>query len=145
MKENRAKVARRDPFTIRLLYDCKTRVQPVVLNVDVGEKIVALAASTEAGEIYATRVPLKMDAADSAPDYREFKKKRRNRKEKTRAAKPDIALRNKQICEKAIADVCKILPVKKIVIRNTNPAAGAAEAPGDCANCAQQKTSAKIL
>ena len=51
LKENKAKVIKRCPFTIQLLYKSTTYTQPITLEVDAGSKHVGLVK----GYIYSTR------------------------------------------------------------------------------------------
>ena len=46
LKQGLAKVVRRDPFTIQLLYDTTTYTQPVTVGVDIGSKVVGISAVT---------------------------------------------------------------------------------------------------
>lgn len=56
LKEEKAKVIRRCPFTIQLLYDAGDVVQSVSLGVDAGSKHIGLSATTETKELYAADV-----------------------------------------------------------------------------------------
>ena len=47
LKEGKAVVVRRDPFTIRLTYNSGRHKQPVSLGVDAGSKHIGLSATTE--------------------------------------------------------------------------------------------------
>jgi len=50
LKQGLAKVVRREPFTIQLLYDTTTYTQPVTVGVDIGSKMVGISAITEKQE-----------------------------------------------------------------------------------------------
>ena len=47
LKAGKAKVIKRCPFTIQLLYDTTNFVQPIILGVDAGSKHIGLSATTE--------------------------------------------------------------------------------------------------
>ncbi len=52
LKQQKACVVRRTPFTIKLLYGSAGYKQPITLGVDAGSKHVGLSASTEKRELY---------------------------------------------------------------------------------------------
>lgn len=64
LKEKKAAVARRTPFTIRLTTAGGESKQPVSLGVDAGYKHVGLSASTEKAELYASEIELRQDITD---------------------------------------------------------------------------------
>ncbi|MGB9796432.1 RRXRR domain-containing protein, partial [Fervidobacterium gondwanense] len=47
LKQGLAKVVKREPFTIQLLYDTTTYVQPVTVGIDIGSKTVGVSAITD--------------------------------------------------------------------------------------------------
>ena len=53
LKDKKAKAVRKDPFTIQLLYDSKTYIQPVTLGVDAGSRHIGLSASAKSQELLA--------------------------------------------------------------------------------------------
>ena len=52
LKQQKAHVIKRTPFTIKLLYGSTGYKQPITLGVDAGSKHVGLSASTEKRELY---------------------------------------------------------------------------------------------
>lgn len=127
LRDGKAKVVQRTPFTIKLNYPCGGNTQPITLGVDAGSKTIGLSATTEEGELYAAEVTLRTDVTKNLATRREFRRARRNRK--TRYRKPRFQNRKKpkgwlaptveqkiHTHERAIADVCKILPISKIVV-----------------------------
>ena len=52
LKNNKAKVIKRCPFTIQLLYNTTNNVQEITLGVDSGSNTVGLSATTENEELY---------------------------------------------------------------------------------------------
>lgn len=54
LKDGKAKIVKRNPFTIQLLYKCKDQTQPITLGVDAGSKHIGLSASTTKEELYSS-------------------------------------------------------------------------------------------
>ena len=52
LRHGRAVVVRREPFTVRLLYDTADGVQEVTLGVDAGTRHVGLSATTRTRELF---------------------------------------------------------------------------------------------
>lgn len=127
LKEGRAKVVNRCPFTIRLLYDSTHYTQDIILDVDVGSKHIGLSATTETKELYASDVELRNDIVELISTRRQNRRSRRNHK--TRYRKPRFlnrvsgkegwlapSIRQKiNIHLTAVDRVCRILPVTKII------------------------------
>lgn len=87
LKEQKAKVINRCPFTVQLLYQTVTEeTQPISLGIDAGSKHIGVSATTEAKELYAADVELRTDIVKLLSDRREQRSARRNRK--TRYRKP---------------------------------------------------------
>ena len=81
LRDGGAEVARREPFTIRLLYGAGETVQPVSLGVDAGSKHVGLSACTDKTELLSAR--------------RAFRRSRRNRKTRYREKRFDNRVRSR--------------------------------------------------
>lgn len=128
LKENKAKVIKRCPFTIQLLYNSTTYTQPITLGVDAGSKHIGLSATTETKVLYESDVELRNDIVGLLATRRENRRARRNRK--TRYRKPRFnnrvktkkkgwlapSIRQKIDCHlTAIDKITKILPITKIV------------------------------
>ena len=129
LKEKKAKVVTRTPFTIRLLYSTTNYVQPVTLGVDAGSKTIGLSATTKEKELFASEVILRNDIVELMSTRREFRKARRNRKTRYRQARFDNRTHSKHkgwlapsieqrihTHLKSVAAVRKILPVGRIVV-----------------------------
>ena len=86
LKEGKAEVVNRCPFTIRLNYHAEENVQPVALGIDAGSKIIGVSATTEAQVLYEAEVGLRNDISDLLAAKRELRRARRGRK--TRYRKP---------------------------------------------------------
>ena len=85
LREGKARVVRREPFTIQLLYDSKEYTQPVTLGVDAGTGHVGLSATTEKIELFAAEVTLRRDITSLLAARREARRTRRDRKTRYRA------------------------------------------------------------
>lgn len=130
LKQGKAKVKRREPFTIRLLYETSKYMQDLTLGIDTGSGKLAAAAYTEDGKIvYLSEVELRNDITKKMEQRRKYRRNRRSRK--TRYRKPRFNNRKKSIRkgrysptveskvhshEKEIESIRKILPVNKIVL-----------------------------
>lgn len=78
LKQKKARVVNKTPFTIRLLYESTNYTQPVTLGVDAGSKMIGLSASTEKQELYAGEVKLRSDIVKLIATKRENRRTRRN-------------------------------------------------------------------
>lgn len=61
LKEHKAIVVKKVPFTIQLLYETTEFTQPITLGVDAGYSTVGVSATTEIKELYAEEVTLRND------------------------------------------------------------------------------------
>ena len=93
LRDGKAVVVRREPFTIRLLYETDSITQPVTLGVDAGTTYIGLSATTESRELFATEVTLRTDIVKLLSQRREARRTRRSRK--TRYRKPRFDNRRK--------------------------------------------------
>jgi len=133
LREKKAKVISRCPFTIQLLYSTGNHVQPVTLGTDAGSKTIGISATTKDKELYASEVELRNDIVKNLSARREMRRARRNRKTRYRAPRFDnrIHAKNKGWLAPSVeqkvqthltvtAKVCKLLPVSKIVIETAS-------------------------
>ena len=133
LKEKKAAVARRTPFTIRLTTAGGELKQPVSLGVDAGYKHVGLSASTEKAELYASEIELRQDITDLLSARLALRRARRSRKTRYRAPRFDNRVRSKRkgwlapSVENRIAAhfsrieaVLRILPVTKITVETAS-------------------------
>ena len=122
-----AKVVKRCPFTIQLLYQSTKETQSVSLGVDAGSKHIGLAATTEQKVVYQEELIPRNDVVKLLSARRASRHSRRNRK--TRYRKPRF---NNRVHSKhkgwlapsvevkiqehitAIKRICQILPVSEI-------------------------------
>jgi hypothetical protein len=127
LKQGLAKVVRREPFTIQLLYDATTYTQPVTVGIDIGSKVVGISAITEKQELLSMEVELRQYIKKLLLKRREYRRNRRYRKRRYR--KPRFLNRRRykgwlapSVKWKADAHirlvnfVAKILPVTKVVV-----------------------------
>ena len=85
LKKGLAKVIRKEPFTIKLLYNSTNFTQDLTLGVDTGSGTFATAVSTNKGEIvYLSEVAVRNDVADKMTQRRKYRRNRRNRKTRYR-------------------------------------------------------------
>ena len=78
LKEHKAIVVKKVPFTIQLLYETTEFVQPITLGVDSGYKYVGLSATTETKELYAEEVTLRTDVVELLASRREARRRKRD-------------------------------------------------------------------
>ena len=87
LRDGQAKVFRKEPFTIKLLYKPKTNViQEVTLGVDTGSDKIGTAAIANDTVVYASEVQIRNDISKKMNARRANRRNRRNRK--TRYRKP---------------------------------------------------------
>ena len=129
LREGRARVKRRTPFTIQLLYGSAGYKQEVIFGVDAGSKTVGLSVSTQKEELFAAEMYPRNDIVDKLSTRREFRRFRRNRKTRYRKARFNNRVRSKhkgwlapsvevKIQEHitTIKRICNFLPVAKVVV-----------------------------
>jgi len=133
LRDGKAKVVRREPFTIQLNYATGEAMQPIVLGVDAGSKVIGLSASTEDEELYAAEVHLRNDIVELLAARLQSRKVRRSRTTRYRKMRLLNRVRSKHkgwiapsVKQKidthlrVIADVHRILPVSKIIIETAS-------------------------
>jgi hypothetical protein len=84
LKTNKAKVIKREPFTIQLLYGSSGYKQEITLGVDAGSKYIGLSATTKEKELYSAELQLRTDIVKLLADRRQYRRTRRNRKTRYR-------------------------------------------------------------
>ena len=130
LRDGKAKVVKREPFTIKLLFECDNITQPITLGVDAGSKHIGVSASTEKKEVYSVDVELRNDVVELISTRKQNRRTRRNR---LRYRKPRFNNRKKadgwlspsieqkiQCHLKVVEDSHKILPITKIVVELAN-------------------------
>lgn len=127
LKQGKAKVINKCPFTIQLLYSSTNYTQKVTLGVDSGSKHIGISATTKNNVLYEADVELRNDIVDLISTRRELRRSRRNRK--LRYRKPRFNNRKRSdgwlapsVKQKVdshitiIAKVHKILPASNIIV-----------------------------
>lgn len=88
LKDGKAKVIRRCPFTIKLLYESTAYTQKLTLGVDTGSGAIGTAVSNGKGEIiYMSEVIVRNDITDKMMQRTKYRRNRRNRKTRYRKAR----------------------------------------------------------
>ena len=130
LKNKKAKVVSRCPFTIKLLYEPESLVvQEIVLGQDTGSKHVGTACVADNKVLYQSEITLRDDIKKKMESRRVFRRNRRQRKTRYRkhrilnranSTKKDRlppSVRNKVQSHVDEIEFCKkILPVSKIVL-----------------------------
>lgn len=85
LKQGKAKVIRRCPFTIKLLYQSTAYTQNLTLGVDTGSGIIGTAVSKDNGNIvYMSETIVRNDITDKMTQRAKYRRNRRNRKTRYR-------------------------------------------------------------
>lgn len=128
LKEGKAKIVKRTPFTIQLLFATGETKQEITLGVDTGSKMIGISATTEDEELFSAEVELRNDIVDLLSTRRQNRRTRRNR---LRYRKPRFLNRVKsknkgwlapsiehkiQIHFTIIKKIYEILPITKIIV-----------------------------
>lgn len=132
LKQNKAKIYKREPFTIQLLFECENQTQDITLGVDAGSKHIGLSATMNNKELYCANVELRNDIVSLLSTRREARRTRRNRL-RYRAPRFNNRVRSKnkgwlapsieqkiQCHFQIIQDVHKILPITKIIVETAS-------------------------
>ena len=129
LKEGKAKVKRKCPFTIQLKYDSTEYTQEVILGQDTGSKYIGTACIANGKVLYQSQVELRADIKSKMNGRRQARKFRRNRKTRyrkarflnransTRLNRLPPSVRHKVQAHIDEIEFCKkILPVSKVVL-----------------------------
>ena len=129
LKEGKAIVKKRTPFTIQLRYGSSGYKQPIILGVDAGSKTIGLSACTETAELFAAEVTPRNDVVELLATRREFRRSRRSRTNRYRQPRFDNRTHSKhkgwlapsvevKIQEHitSLKRVCALLPISKVVV-----------------------------
>lgn len=79
LKQNKAKVIKREPFTIQLLYGSTGYKQNINLGIDCGSEFIGLSATTETKELFSAEVELRNDIVKLLSIRKENRRTKRNR------------------------------------------------------------------
>jgi N6-L-threonylcarbamoyladenine synthase len=128
LKNGKAKVVKRTPFTIQLLFGCAGYKQDITLGVDAGSKTIGLSATTEKQEVFSAEISLRNDIVNLLAVRLQNRRTRRNRLRYRPArflnrvsAKKEgwlaPSIQNRVDTHlKIIEKLCKILPITRIIV-----------------------------
>lgn len=129
LKQGKAKVKKRCPFTIQLTYDSTEYTQEVALGQDTGSKHIGTACISNNKVVYQSQIELRDDIKskmDSRRQARRFRRNRKtryrkarflNRKNSTKLNKLPPSVKHKVQAHIDEIEFCKkILPISKIVL-----------------------------
>ena len=129
LNEGKARVVRKNPFTVRLKIQTKEYVQPITLGVDAGSKHVGLSACTKEEELFCAELQPRNDVVNLLSTRREFRRARRNRIRRYRAPRFENRVASKSAGWVApsvqvkihnhvqgIKLAMQILPISKIIV-----------------------------
>lgn len=132
LKQQKAIVVKREPFTIRLLYGSSGYKQSICLGVDAGSKHIGLSATTEKKELYAAEIELRNDIVNLLSTRKQNRRTRRSRL-RYRAPRFNNRVHSKnkgwlapsveqkiQTHFRVVEDVYKILPITKIIVETAS-------------------------
>ena len=131
LKNKKAEVINRCPFTIKLTYESTNYTQPVSLGIDAGSKTIGVSATTEKTVLYEAEVMPRNDISKLLEARREMRRSRRNRKTRHRKARFDNRKRDEgwlapSVRQKiethltTVDKVIKILPVSRIRVETAS-------------------------
>ena len=88
LRDKKAKVIRREPFTIKLLYRPETNVvQDCTLGIDTGSKYVGAAVISNGEILYTSETQIRDEVKKKMSRRRSYRRDRRNRKTRYRKAR----------------------------------------------------------
>lgn len=136
LKEGKAKVYKRTPFTIQLLYNQpKSLVErpKITLGIDVGSETIGFSVTTDKRELICGEMKLRTDVRDNLYTRKFLRSARRNRKTRYRPARFLNRIKSKKegwlapsIKQKVnshirlVEELFKILPIDEVVIEIAN-------------------------
>jgi len=128
LRDKKAKVIKKYPFTIQLLYGSSGYRQQITLGIDTGSKTIGLSATTENHELYSAEVILRNDISDNITTKRQLRRTRRNRlryrkprflnrvSNKKKGWLPPSTQHKIDTHKFMVEQVHKLLPVSKIIV-----------------------------
>ncbi len=88
LKQGKAKVKKREPFTIKLTYETTNYTQNLILGVDTGSGTIGTAVAKKNSDIvYMSEVSVRNDITDKMTKRAKYRRNRRSRKTRYRKAK----------------------------------------------------------
>jgi hypothetical protein len=130
LKTKQAKVVKRDPFTIQLLYDTPNIVQDVEYSQDTGYSHIGSSVCSDKAELYSAEIELNSTIKNGLLERRQYRRTRRNRlryrkcrfdnRSRPEGWLPPSIQHKVDSHVKEIEKVVSILPVRKIFIEVAN-------------------------
>jgi len=133
LKNKKARVIKRTPFTIQLLYGSSGYTQKVNLGVDAGSKHIGISATTENKVLFEADIELRNDIVELLSTRRANRRARRNRKTRYREVRFNNRVHSKhkgwlapsienkiQSHLSIIDDIHKLLPITKIIVETAS-------------------------
>lgn len=132
LKQNKAKIVKKELFTIQLLFECENQTQDIVLGVDAGSKHIGLSVTTEKKELYAADIELRNDIVDLLSTRRQNRRTRRSRlRYRVPRFNNRVHSKNKgwlapsieqkiRTHFKVVEELHKILPITKIIVETAS-------------------------
>lgn len=87
LKEGKARVVNRSPFTIKLLWQCEDNKQPVIAGMDTGSKVIGSAAIINGNVVYQAEIQIRQDVSKKVKQRAMYRRTRRSRKCRYRPAR----------------------------------------------------------
>lgn len=84
LRDGKAKVIKRTPFTIKLLWDCENYIQKIIAGMDTGSKTIGCAAVANGKVVYQSEVQIRQDVSKKMQRRSIYRRKRRGRKTRYR-------------------------------------------------------------
>ena len=127
LKTKKARVVKRCPFIIQLVYDGTNYTQDITLGVDSGSKHIGLSATTKDKVLFESDVELRNDIVDLLSTRRQNRRTRRNHKTRYRKSRFDNRRRKDGWLAPSVQNkvdthltvirrVHEILPITKVIV-----------------------------
>ena len=131
LKDDRAKIVSHEPFTIQLQYETTEYVQPVILGIDAGYKVIGYSAVTDKEELMGGEVRMLEGMSERLKERAMYRRQRRSRK-RHRPPRFDFRKKGKEgwlapsiqhkldTHHRLIERIKAILPISKTIIEVAN-------------------------
>ena len=126
LKDGKAKICSRHPFTIQLTYDSEEEIQPMEIGMDAGYQHVGVSVKSAKREYFSAQFDLLKDEKQHHDDCRKYRRSRRNRLRHRpcrfdKDTKPEgwipPSLRHKaEVHIRIVENICKVAPIRKVTV-----------------------------
>jgi RRXRR protein/HNH endonuclease len=131
LRKRLAEVVSREPFTVRLRFETTPYTQPVTVGIDTGSQTVGIAATSNREVVYQAEVHLRDDIGGKLTQRRQYRRNRRSRKTRYRAARwanrrrqpgwlPPSVRSKAEASVKSVCFVARLLPVSRVHVEITS-------------------------